>query len=226
VAVSEQIASTLGVSAEFISAQVQAAVGVAQTDEQERSMEITLRAPPRTRMIFQLAWLGKEQLGVAENVQGWTIPIAFKRFVPTDVRIKSQDDIGCPANDTGSPSITTDPVVPPSVSAPSTAASTLCPYQIKRSDVESWRIGVADVSTVQAYIRRFDAMRPGDGGAYRQGITIPGGLVLATNFDENDATLWQTLPVIPIVHSGSWGLWETTGSFVAPNRGACMVITP
>ena len=94
--VSAEIAAKLGASAEVISAEVQAAVGAAMQWGTERTTSIELVAPPGTRMAFQLVWIGDEQLGVVQNLRASSIPIAFRSFKPTDVRIKSQYDIGCP----------------------------------------------------------------------------------------------------------------------------------
>ncbi|MBI1881696.1 MAG: hypothetical protein HYR94_26255, partial [Chloroflexi bacterium] len=104
-------------------------------------------------------------------------------------------------------------------------AELLCPFAIKQSEVDSWRIGVADVPTVQSYINNFDSRRPGDGGAFKVGTKIPAGILVATNFDEQDANKWSQYPVIAVVHSGSWGLFQTTKEYIAPNAGACLLIT-
>jgi len=102
----------------------------------------------------------------------------------------------------------------------------LCPYAITQSDVNSLNIGVADVETVRTYIIQFDDGRPNDGGAFTKGTKIPAGVVIATNFDEVNASAWSQYPVIPLIHSGSWGLFQSTGEYIAPNDGACRVITP
>ena len=112
VTISSEIAAKLGASAEVISAEVQAAVGVASSHVAGRSTSIQLVAPPRTRMIFQLVWTGKEQIGVVQNLRGSNIPIAFRSFTPTDVRIKSQSDIGCPDSAEPKQVFTPDPTAP------------------------------------------------------------------------------------------------------------------
>lgn len=94
--ISAEIAATFGASAEVLSAEVQAAVGAATKWGTEQSTSIELVAPPRTRMAFQLVWIGDEQVGIVQNLRASSIPIAFRSFKPTDVRIKSQYDIGCP----------------------------------------------------------------------------------------------------------------------------------
>ena len=96
VTVSAEIAASAGVSAEVVSAEVQAAVGAALSQGSSKSMSIQLTAPPGTHMNFQIAWVGNEQVGVVQDVAGLDIPIAFRSFVPYDVRIRSQFDAGCP----------------------------------------------------------------------------------------------------------------------------------
>ncbi len=96
VTVSAEIAASAGVSAEVVSAEVQAAVGAALSQGSSKSMAIQLTAPPGTHMNFQIVWVGDEQVGIVQDVAGLDIPIAFRSFVPYDVRVKSQFDVGCP----------------------------------------------------------------------------------------------------------------------------------
>ncbi|RME60583.1 hypothetical protein D6779_01920 [Candidatus Parcubacteria bacterium] len=96
VTVSAEIAASAGVSAEVVSTEVQAAVSTALSQGSAKSMAIQLTAPPGTHMNFQIAWVGDEQVGIVQDVAGLDIPIAFRSFVPHDVRIKSQFDVGCP----------------------------------------------------------------------------------------------------------------------------------
>lgn len=107
VTISAELAAKLGASAEVISAEVHAAVGIANTQGAERSTSIQLAAPPGTRMIFQLVWTGEEQIGIVQNLRESNIPIAFQSFLPMDVRIKGQSDIGCPNPSEPMPVITT-----------------------------------------------------------------------------------------------------------------------
>lgn len=99
VTISREVAARLGVSAEVITADVQTAAGLAIGRRAEKSTSIQLSAPPGTHMTFQVVWIGTEDIGVAQNVHGSDIPIAFQAFTPTDVRIKSQSDIGCGVKD-------------------------------------------------------------------------------------------------------------------------------
>lgn len=100
VTVSAEVAAKLGVSVEVIQAEVQATVGAQVTDSGYRSSTIQLVAPPKTRMVFQIVWTGPEQVGIVQNLKSVGVPIAFRRFSPTDVKIKGQLDIGCPGNAT------------------------------------------------------------------------------------------------------------------------------
>lgn len=110
--ISDEIAASIGASAEVLSAEVQAAVGAAVKQGAERSMSIELSAPPGTRMAFQLVWVGSEQIGIVQNLRASAIPIVFRTFIPTDVRIKSQYDIGCPGSpEQGAPDEPAPPVV-------------------------------------------------------------------------------------------------------------------
>lgn len=95
VSVSTEIAARIGASAQVISAEVETAVGAGLSVGNEQITSVELNAPPGTHMFFQIVWVGKSQTGVAQNVAGSDIPIAFQSFNPKDFRIKSQYDIGC-----------------------------------------------------------------------------------------------------------------------------------
>lgn len=115
VTVSAEVAAKLGVSVEVIQAEVQTTVGAQVTDSVYRKSTIQLVAPPRTRMVFQIVWSGPEQVGIVQNLKSVGVPIAFRRFSPTDVKIKSQLDIGCatPGTDnTNTPLPTSPPEIP------------------------------------------------------------------------------------------------------------------
>lgn len=218
VTVSTELVARIGVNAEVISAEVQTTVGAALRIGGERGTSIELKAPPNTHMFFQLAWIGKSQIGVVQDVRGSGIPVAFQSFTPNNVRIKSQYDIGCRSS------------APPSTTQPQ--QDTLlkgkypCPLLVDQGQVESWKIGQASVTAVDQAIKDFDALRPNDEGAFVKGTQVPSGVLVATNFDERDANKWTQYPVIPIIHSGSWGLFQTTGDYTTPNAGACMTIVP
>jgi hypothetical protein len=110
VTISAEVAATFGVSVEVLSAEVQGVVGSAIGVKGERSTQIQLSAPPGTRMFFQLLWIGEEQVGVVQNLRGSNIPIVFQSFIPADVRIKSQQDIGCPGSGIAQPVVTSQPI--------------------------------------------------------------------------------------------------------------------
>lgn len=241
VTVSAEVAAKLGVSAQVIEAEVQATVGAQVTDSGYRSSTIQLVAPPKTRMVFQIVWSGPEQVGIVQNLQSVGIPIAFRRFSPTDVKIKSQIDVGCAnlgatsqqSSSTTIPQVATipsQPTQPPVIVNQPTAFPTrtrterICPVAITRAQVESWHVGETDVPTVKSYVKRADDMRVNDVGSYARETLLPTSVLIETNLDETDGTRWQAFPVIPIVHSGSFGLFETTAEFIAPNTGACLRI--
>lgn len=113
VTVSAEIAAKIGASAEIVSAEVQAAVGAALKIGGEKSTSIQLTAPPGTHMYFQLVWTGKAQTGVVQNVKNSGIPVAFQTFIPQDVRIKSQVDIGCETPGANQPTVS-----PPTENSP------------------------------------------------------------------------------------------------------------
>lgn len=96
VTISLETAAKLGGEVKVISAEAQAAIAAATTWGKQRRTSIQLSAPPKTRMVFQLVWIGDERIGILENFRGAGIPIAFRGFDPTDVRIKGQYDLGCP----------------------------------------------------------------------------------------------------------------------------------
>lgn len=93
--ISAGLAAQIGADAGVVQGAIQVAVGTALTAGSERSSSIELAAPPGTHMEIQLVWTGEEQVGVVQNILGSDVPIAFRSFSPTDVRIKSQYDIGC-----------------------------------------------------------------------------------------------------------------------------------
>ena len=95
VTISTELAAKLGLSSAVISTEVQDIVSEAMGKHSERSTSIQLTAPPRTRMLFSLVWSGEEQTGVVQNLGAPNVPIVFRVFTPTDVRVKSQFDIGC-----------------------------------------------------------------------------------------------------------------------------------
>jgi len=101
-----------------------------------------------------------------------------------------------------------------------------CPLLINQSKVDLWKMGQASVPAVQQAVNEFDNLRPYNEGAFTKGTTIPSGVLVATNFDVNDGNAWTKYPVTPLIHSGSWGLFQTIGEYTAPNDGACMTIVP
>lgn len=103
-----------------------------------------------------------------------------------------------------------------------------CPLTISQQQVAQWVYGEANapVPQLRDAIAGFDRLRPGDVGAYPRDQTLPAGAILVTNFHEADGEYWRQLPVSPIIHSGSFGMWQTLAAFQAPTAGACMTLVP
>jgi len=101
-----------------------------------------------------------------------------------------------------------------------------CPLLINQSEVDKWKIGQTTVADVDKAVIEFDDLRLYNAGAFKKGTEIPSGILVAMNFDVIDGNAWSRYPLTPLIHSGSWGLFQTTGIFTAPNDGACMTIVP
>ena len=192
VTISPEIAARLGASIEVITAEIQATVGASTTRGTTRSTSIQLSAPPQTRMVFQLIWTGKEQIGVVQNLRGSSIPIAFSGFTPTDVRIKSQADTGCsgseestdvrpvavqPQQPTPRPSNTpmptrrpTETPLPPPTLVPDTQPDTILEVG------QTWRQGEMELVLVQANLRAGIGDQGDIGGWYTDDEYWPKGI--------------------------------------------------
>jgi len=96
--ISAELAAKLGAQGPVIYGEVQATVGAALGRKAERTSSIQVSASPGSRMYFQLAWTGPEQIGFVQNLRGSNLPIVFTVFTPTDVKIKNQLDLGCPTS--------------------------------------------------------------------------------------------------------------------------------
>lgn len=230
VTISAETAAKLGASAEVIIAEVQATVGAAITGVGQRSTSIQLSAPPRTRMIFQLIWTGKEQVGVVQNLRGSGIPIAFRGFIPTDVRIRSQSDIGCPNSDASIPQPVITVATIPTQQIKSIGAN-VCTGQIQRQKVAEWAT-IGEVSTpriVENHLNQnFYGLKAGSWD-FTDKDRIPAGVLVATDFGgRGETTIWRSYPLRPVVSYRSYGLFETTADFVVPTgvTGQCLTITP
>jgi hypothetical protein len=188
-----------------------------QTESITRS--IIVGAAPNTHMSHTIKQSEIWEVGTARvtsNGQSTDIPFRFRANFSVD--LLESAPIDCV---TGQVSVDQPVAQPANQQA---LIDTLCPVAIAQDVMDSWKIGIADVQTVQAYIEEFDKDRYG-AGAFHAGARIPAGVVVATNFDEVDANAWSQYPVIEIVRSGSWGLFQTVGEFTAPNAGACRQIT-
>lgn len=101
----------------------------------------------------------------------------------------------------------------------------MCSDTVSRSTIQEWGIGETNSSTVTtAYVGWFNALRT-EGGDFSSGDRIASGIVIATSFDES-GTMWDEFPVMPIVHTQNYGLFEVTETYIAPNAGACLTIVP
>jgi len=200
---------------------VQGIISAKYSQARNTSVSHKLVAPAGTNMEFVLRWQEEVHAGNVV-VNGSTGTYTVK--IPITVEQVSSQDLGCSGNVPNPPSATQVPIN--TISPSPSYAEKLCPHGITQNEVNSFNIGVADVPTVQSYINRFDDGRPNDGGAFLQGTRIPAGVVIATNFDEANPNKWLDYPVIALVNSGSWGLFQSTGDFTAPNAGACRVIIP
>jgi len=96
--ISAEVAAQIGASAQVVYGNVQTAVGAALKSGNARGTAIQLVAPPGSRMEYQLIWIGDEEVGVVQNILNSDVPIAFRSFSASDVRIKSQYDLGCSAS--------------------------------------------------------------------------------------------------------------------------------
>lgn len=187
-----------------------------------------LIAPPATNMEFVLRWSEEVRAGnvIVDGSTG-----TYEVRIPVAVEQISSQDLGCGNGNSPIPPTSVLPTPVPPTPIPPTPipdqpsyAEKLCPTPISQSVINSWKIGVADVPTVHIYIDNFDKDRRG--GEFAKGTSIPAGVIVAMNFDEVNANAWIQYPVIAIVNSGSWGLFQTTGDFISPNTGACRVLAP
>jgi hypothetical protein len=201
----------------------------------EKNHDLTLDNVQGTFLEHTITWKVTRVKGLIEVIYGDGIAqVGFEKIANVELYNRTSQSLGCSGNDASiSPTTivatleTQPPAIQPTpVPNQPSYAEILCPYAITQSDVNSFNKGVADVSTVRTYINQFDAGRPNDGGAFTKGTKIPAGVVIATNFDEVNASAWSQYPVIPLVHSGSWGLFQSTAEYIAPNAGACRVIIP
>jgi hypothetical protein len=219
VTISSELAAKIGASAQVISADVQAAVGTALSIGGERGTSIEVKAPPNTHMFFQLAWVGKSRIGVVQNVSGSNIPVAFQSFTPDNVRIKSQYDIGCRTTPAGSPTTVASPLeTTPAVTQVLPQSPNSIPEHVV-NQLNMGQVSVDDVmkclDTAHAGARPFVSFKAND--------QIPSNALIATDYGGGGKT-WNEFPVTPVCYSGSWGLFKSNASYIAPYEGAYWVI--
>lgn len=204
--------------------QVELAYEKAFESANSRTDSIEMSAAAGTHVIYTVLW--EEQtfnsiIQYSADGKVYEAPYTYQLSVP---KIDTSYNVDCGGNNGNTqpmPTIVLPTPVPPSLP---TYPETLCPTSISQSVINSWKIGVADVPTVHTYINDFDRDRRG--GEFSKGTSIPAGVIIATNFDETNGSTWSQYPVVAIVHSGSWGLFQSTGEYIAPNAGACRVLIP
>jgi len=125
------------------------------------------------------------------------------------------------------PIYTLQPTITPLLTnTPIAVESSLCPDYIPRSQVQQWSVGEVSIDKVQPYLDDYERYRLTH--IRLIGKAIPAGVVLATDFGNGQSYIWKTLPVKPIVHYHSWGLFETVAELQLPSSsdGSCITITP
>jgi hypothetical protein len=203
VTISAEIASEIGASVEVLSAEVEAAVGLALNRGAERKTAVELVAPPNTRMVIELVWVGDEQIGVVQRIRNSDIPVIFRSFSPTDFRIKSQIDIGCPDS--------SNPQVVVNATAISTTVTPFCAF-VTQDQVEELK-NFQDVPSAIKKAEEFAGHRQND---YTQGSTIPSGVLIATDVGTPD---FEQFGLLAINSQGGYGLFMTSREIQAPNTG-------
>lgn len=240
--ISAGLAAQIGSNVGVVQGAVQVAVGTALTAGSERSSSIELSAPPGTHMEIQLVWTGEEQVGVVQNILGSDVPIAFRTFAPTDVRIKSQYDIGCPGGRTSDSSqfvtpqgatlaadsilttITEEPQTIVEVTAETSLPTPRPPFSIGESDLAPLNYGEVPITDVEACLSSVHA-GPRPFKSFGLGDELPSNVLIASNLGYN-GDQWTSFPVIPVCHNGGWGLFRSIDAFTSPYEGAYWIIVP
>ena len=202
---------------------------MALTSKEEKETAIELVAPPDTRMIFQVVWIGDEQIGIVQYLRGSDLPIAFRSFKPSDVRIRSSQDLGCDgstsiplSNPEPTATVASRPVIVVATPQSPSSSRFTCAGVVAMSTVDSWRIGETDAKTVDAYVKQFNTYQQ-PGSTFAKGDLIPAGAIIATSFDIS-GQFYATFDVKPIVNRGNYGIFKTTREYPAPNEGACIFL--
>jgi hypothetical protein len=99
----------------------------------------------------------------------------------------------------------------PTAAPPTTPVQSFCPF-LTNGHIEQLR-GAASVSDALHQAEEFAGHQQND---YKEGSTIPAGVVIATDLQNSDLSQF---PVSPIRNQGGWGLFVTTDAFIAPNDG-------
>lgn len=190
------------------------------------SEKMDLTANPGTNMEFVLKWTEQEWIGtVLSGGQTGT----YNVHSPISVEQVSANDLGCGVSQPTQSSLV--PVQTSSTqstvvsSQPSSLPASLCVGSVSRAEVDTWsKIGATDKTTAQRYITDYYGAKMQRDVGYKSGDTVPAGVFIATDFGNGDSDVYSTYPVKPVVHYRSWGIFETTKSFVSPSTGSCLTI--
>jgi hypothetical protein len=93
---------------------------------------------------------------------------------------------------------------------------------ISRTQIDKWNIGQTNREKV---IDTIDVQIDSISGkvSYKKGEIVPSGVLITSDLGLD----WSSYPVIRLMHDGGgWGVFETTGSFVAPDNGQYWCIEP
>lgn len=141
-------------------------------------------------------------------------PISTKTFTPI------------PTNTPISPTPTFT-IIPTNTPIPPTSHSSICVGSVTRREVDTWsKVGSTDKATTQRYISGNFGGRMQEDRGFVKDDTVPSGVLIATDFGNGESEVYLSYPVKPVVHYRSWGLFETTESFIASYLGACLIIAP
>jgi hypothetical protein len=192
----------------------------------QQSTAWDLPAEPNTVMEYTLMWREVWQPGYIE------VQLEDKSIKRVNVRYRAgiqseiigQRRLSCDGEQSIAPQPTTNFLTPALVTPTDIPLSSRCPDYVPRSKIQQWSVGEIGKDEVQSYLDAFESGRTG--GGFGEGDSIPAGVVIATDFGNGESYIWKTLPVSPIAHYHSWGLFETLAEYQAPSAGSCKTIIP
>ena len=121
------------------------------------------------------------------------------RATPCDPGSATQDNMTVP------------PLPVPADTLSAATATPHCPF-LTNNNIEQLRTA-ASVSDALQQAEEFAGHQQND---YQAGSTIPANVVIGTDLQNSDLSVF---PVTPVRNQGGWGLFVTTSTFVAPNAG-------